>query len=591
MLRIRTGARDGLRWGVFGFVAAVVSISSHPVQAAPYADIVVDANSGAVLHSTNPDAERHPASLTKIMTLYLLFEQLEAGKLKLDTPLKVSSEAAGQDPTKLGLKPGSTLAVEDAIKGMVTRSANDAAVVVAEAIAGDEAEFAKLMTRKAHALGMSRTVYKNASGLPSDAQVTTARDQSVLGRAIQERFPRYYKYFSIRSFTFRGQSIANHNHLLGKVDGVDGIKTGYTNASGFNLVTSVHRGNRYVVAVVMGGSSGASRDARMRELISEKIAQASVKRTAPVIAEAAVPQLKTEPKVAAKAEPKPEPKVAAKAESEPESKPDVKSAAKAKPRYAVASATSIPVRFTAARAEPAVARTEASAASAAGGPMIGSTEPIHPVLVKTLTVRAGAQATARAPLHLPALPAAEAQPVLVAAAVQPSVAIAAEQPEPTAPATVAPAARPQPAAPKPAAAVSVQPAPAAPAVPAMVAVKEERAPSPAPSAAVAPAAVTAAAQPAPAPAHAEPAAKPQHHSGWIIQVGAYPAEHEAQQRLAKVKSKASKMLASAEAFTETVEKGGTTFYRARFAGLDKDKAEAACKYLKKNDVECVTIKN
>ena len=135
---------------------------------------------------------------------------------------------------------------------MVTRSANDAAVVVAEAIAGDEDEFAKLMTRKAQALGMSRTVYKNASGLPDDEQVTTARDQSMLGRAIQERFPRYYKYFSIRSFTFRGQSIGNHNHLLGRVEGVDGIKTGYISASGFNLVTSVHRGNRYLVAVVHG---------------------------------------------------------------------------------------------------------------------------------------------------------------------------------------------------------------------------------------------------------------------------------------------------------------------------------------------------
>src|SRR5205823_917607 len=126
----------------------------------------------------------------------------------------------------------------------------------------DETQFAKLMTRKAQALGMTRTVYKNASGLPNDDQVTTARDQSILGRAVQERFPRYYKYFSIRTFTFRGQSISNHNHLLGSVEGVDGIKTGYTNASGFNLVTSVHRGNRYLVAVVMGGASGGSRDAR-----------------------------------------------------------------------------------------------------------------------------------------------------------------------------------------------------------------------------------------------------------------------------------------------------------------------------------------
>src|SRR5262245_48071636 len=383
MLRIRTGARYGLRWGLCGFVAAVLTLSNDPTQAAPYADIVVDANSGAVLHATNPDARRHPASLTKIMTLYLLFEQLEAGKFKLDSPLKVSAEAAGQTPTKLGLKPGSTLAVEDAIKGMVTRSAIDAGVVVAEAIAGSEDDFAKLMTHKAQALGMKNTVYKNASGLPDDNQVTSARDQSTLGRAIQERFQRYYKYFSIRSFTFRGESISNHNHLLGKVEGVDGIKTGYINASGFNLVTSVHRGNRYLVAVVMGGSSGGSRDAKMRDLISEKIAQASTKRTAPMVAEASgTSDFKPEPMVVTKA--KPEPKAVAKAKSEPEPKPEPmvvtkpepkvaaakvepkeepKAEAKAESRFAVASATSLPVRFnlSAAPAEPAAMRSEPAA--------------------------------------------------------------------------------------------------------------------------------------------------------------------------------------------------------------------------------------
>jgi D-alanyl-D-alanine carboxypeptidase len=347
MLRIGTGAPHGLRSGVCGFAAIVFTLASIPSQAAPYADIVVDANSGNVLHETNADARRHPASLTKIMTLYLLFEQLEAGKLKLDSQLKVSREAAGQMPTKLGLKSGSTLQVEDAIKGIVTRSANDAAVVVAEAIAGDEDEFARLMTRKAQALGMTRTLYKNASGLPNDDQVTTARDQAALGRAIQERFPRYYKYFSTRSFTFRGQSIGNHNHLLGRVEGVDGIKTGYIGASGFNLVTSVHRGNRYLVAVVLGGSSAGSRDARMRELISDKIAQASTKRTAPMIAEASQPsEVKVESAASAKSEAKAEvkrvAKVEPKPESKPETKPEQKAEAKAEPRFAVASAVSLP---------------------------------------------------------------------------------------------------------------------------------------------------------------------------------------------------------------------------------------------------------
>src|SRR6267142_1061329 len=172
-----------------------------------FSSIIVDGNSGAVLASNNPDGIRRPASLTKIMTLYLLFERLDAGKMELDTEMDVSEHASEQAPTKLGLRPGQSIAVEDAIKGLVTRSANDAAVVVAEAIGGDEGDFAKLMTRKARALGMTKTVYRNASGLPDDEQVTTARDQSTLGSAIQERFPRYYRYFSTVAFNFRGHSI------------------------------------------------------------------------------------------------------------------------------------------------------------------------------------------------------------------------------------------------------------------------------------------------------------------------------------------------------------------------------------------------
>jgi D-alanyl-D-alanine carboxypeptidase len=545
MLRFRTGARDGLRWGVFGFAAAVILLINHPVQAAPYADIVVDANSGSVLHSTNPDAQRHPASLTKIMTLYLLFEQLEAGKLKLDSQLKVSSEAAGQMPTKLGLKAGSTLAVEDAIKGVVTRSANDAAVVIAEAIAGDEDEFAKLMTRKAQALGMTRTVYRNASGLPDDDQVTTARDQATLGRAVQERFPRYYKYFSIRSFNFRGQSIGNHNHLLGRVEGVDGIKTGYISASGFNLVTSVHRGNRYIVAVVMGGSSAGSRDARMRELISDKIAQAATKRTAPMVAELDSPDLKGAPKIEAKtsgARTEAESKRQAKAESKSEANSEAKS--EAPRRLALASTMSV------AATPPWPGQAESSSQPALQfAPttppetqiVIGSTDPIRPVQVKTLNVRAGTASAAAKPLLVSSAPTQDAA-----------------QRKPS-----APAAR-----------------------------KSEPATSAGRNGDSAPEAVrTAAADPAQEAKAPAPAAKPQPRSGWLIQVGAYQAEQEAKQRLSALQSKASKVLNGADPFTETIDKGGTTYYRARFAGLDKEKAEAACKYLKRDGVECVTIKN
>ncbi len=242
----------------------------------------MDGNSGEVLHASNADATRHPASLTKIMTLYLLFERLDAGKIRLDTQLRVSEHAAEQAPTKLGLKPGQTISVEDAIKGVVTESANDAAVTIAENLGGDEAHFAELMTQKAHALGMSRTTYVNASGLPDDDQVTTARDEALLGRAIQQRFPRYYKYFSTEKFVYHGRAMRNHNHLLGVVSGVDGIKTGYIRASGFNLVASVHRDGRYLLTVVLGGRSAGERDADVRQLISAYIREASLQRTAPV---------------------------------------------------------------------------------------------------------------------------------------------------------------------------------------------------------------------------------------------------------------------------------------------------------------------
>ena len=258
----------------------------------PYAAIVVDVKSDQVLHEVNPDAPRHPASLTKVMTLYMLFEQIEAGKFKLDTPLQISVHASVQNPTKLGLKANSTISVEDAIKGMCTRSANDAAVVVAEAVGGTEEDFSRLMTEKAHSLGMVNSTYVNASGLPAEEQITTARDQAILGRAIQDRFPTYYRYFSTLSFRYRGKDIHNHNGLLGQVRGMDGIKTGYTEASGYNLLSSVRRDEKHIVAVVLGGKSGAARNERMRQLIEEHILHASNRRTAPPIMEAADPKPK-----------------------------------------------------------------------------------------------------------------------------------------------------------------------------------------------------------------------------------------------------------------------------------------------------------
>ena len=239
-----------------------------------YAGIVWDITSGKVLYSDAADERRYPASLTKMMTLFVLFEDLERGRVTLKTQLKVSPHAAAQVPTKLGLRAGETIPVEVAIKALVTRSANDAAVVIAENLAGSEPAFAERMTRTAHDLGMTSTRFRNASGLPNPDQVTTARDMMMLGAALQVRFPRYYAYFKTRAFTYKGRTYRSHNRLVGRVNGVDGIKTGYIRASGFNVVTSARRGGRKIVAVVLGGRTAKSRDSHMASLISRHLPKA-----------------------------------------------------------------------------------------------------------------------------------------------------------------------------------------------------------------------------------------------------------------------------------------------------------------------------
>ncbi|WP_319413817.1 serine hydrolase [uncultured Cohaesibacter sp.] len=261
------------------FLMAIAALAPSSAQAnSKYAGYVIDVKSGKVLYSNNANSLRYPASLTKMMTLYMVFEKLEQGELSLSSRLKVSRHAAGQAPSKLGLKPGSTISVKDAILALVTKSANDVAAVIAENIGGSESKFASMMTSTARSIGMSRTTFKNASGLPNSQQRTTAADMALLGQALQDRFPTYYKYFNTRVFQYGKARYGNHNKLLGRVKGVDGIKTGYTNASGFNLVTNVKTGDRHIVAVVMGGRTGASRDAQMRKLIKDYLPKAKTGR-------------------------------------------------------------------------------------------------------------------------------------------------------------------------------------------------------------------------------------------------------------------------------------------------------------------------
>lgn len=258
---------------LFLILFAVAFLSVPGTGSARYASIVIDAESGRILHSENEDTRNYPASLTKIMTLYMVFEALESGSLTLDQQLVVSRHAAGMPPSHLGLGRGSTISVTDAILALVTKSANDVAVVIAEAIGGTESEFAELMTERARQLGMSRTTFRNASGLPNRRQLSTARDMAVLGIRIREDFPQYYEYFSTTHFEYGGRTYRNHNTLLSSYEGTDGIKTGYIRASGFNLVASVEREGRRIIGVVFGGETGDWRDRHMRNLLDRGFAR------------------------------------------------------------------------------------------------------------------------------------------------------------------------------------------------------------------------------------------------------------------------------------------------------------------------------
>ncbi len=253
-------------------LAAVVVLAGAPAQAR-YASIVVDFQTGQVLHETNADTRNYPASLTKMMTLYLAFEALKRGDLTLDQQLEVSPRAAGMPSSKLGLRAGEKISVKNTILALVTKSANDAAVVMAEALGGKEYKFAQLMTRKARALGMTKTRFRNASGLPNRGQVSTARDMATLARALIRDYPDFYELFSTPQFTYRGKTYANHNRLLRYYEGTDGIKTGYIRASGFNLVASAVRNGRRLVAVVFGGKTPRSRDRHIASLMDTAFAQ------------------------------------------------------------------------------------------------------------------------------------------------------------------------------------------------------------------------------------------------------------------------------------------------------------------------------
>jgi D-alanyl-D-alanine carboxypeptidase len=407
------------------------------------------------------------------------------------------------------------------------------------------------MTAKARTLGMKHTTYRNASGLPDDAQITTARDQALLGRAIQERFPKYYAYFSTPSFRFRGKVIRGHNRLIGRVEGVDGIKTGYTRASGFNLVSSMKRGNRHIVAVVLGGRSAGTRDAAMRGLLAEYVTEGATVRTASVLNRNAETQVAAAGEPQSIALPLPAPRVEPKI---------AKVEAKAEPKPLQLASAGPDAAAAAAPAKEPVMLSSGVVAERVSPPVPGSLDPITPTRVKTVAVRAGAVKTASAAPSVAASPL----PAPIAGAPAQTASVSTRELPQLAPNHGTGQGI-----------LGVLPASA-------LAYADTRASAPA-------AATQRVASAAPVAVAAAPA-KPVMRSGWIVQVGAYDVESEARERLDMVRGRV-KLLGKADPFTEAVAKGDKTRYRARFAGLDKDDAEAACKALKRRDIACFTLKN
>lgn len=268
-------------------LAALVSVATPVAALAKYASIVIDAKTGEVLHESSADTRNFPASMTKMMTLHLVFDALDAGKIRLNQQLSVSRHAASMEPSKLGLEPGDNVTTDQCIQALVTKSANDCAVVLAEALGGTEANFARMMTERARQLGMTRTTFRNASGLPNAGQLSTARDFARLAQSLIYDHAKYYPYFSIKSFTYKGAALLNHNRLMTRYEGMDGLKTGYIRASGFNLAASAVRDGRRLIGVVFGGQTGTWRDNHMADLLDDAFADT---RSAPMLVASAPPK-------------------------------------------------------------------------------------------------------------------------------------------------------------------------------------------------------------------------------------------------------------------------------------------------------------
>ena len=539
----------------------VVSGGDDLAGAPRYAAIVIDDKTGKILYAKNADAPRHPASLTKMMTLYLLFEEMQKKKVSLSTRFTASAKASVQAPTKLGLRPGQTIAVEDAILALITKSANDVAVTVAENIGGTEEAFARRMTATARKIGMRGTTFYNASGLPNAAQFTTARDMVVLGRALQERFPVQYRFFATRSFAWGNSVHGNHNKLLYRLEGIDGIKTGYTNASGFNLVSSIRRDGRHVVAAVLGGSSGRERDDHMANLLTTYLPQASSGgKVSSVFRENGLRH-----------------------------SADAGDAFLEEVAVADNAPIDEPVRIAAAPVAPPPAVAPRSEPSEVGQPMalLAMAPAVH---APTPTVDANKPRIAASDVVPISTPRREMRPSddHGAAVAMARAILLPDAGKPMRPVAEAPVRTASPL-------LAMAPVASPASVPMAIVAPETRAPKPMSLAEATissreVAVATTGSVPKPR-AEEPPLPKIAARTGWMLQIGAYDNDRAARAALDKARDRGGAVLSRAEGFTEPTVTGSGRVWRARFAGFaDQKRAEDACKALKRKDLACLALR-
>ncbi len=529
-----------------------VGITATPVEAAPHALLVVDANTGTVLIDQAGSEPRSPASLTKMMTLYMTFEALERGSITLKTRVRMSERAADAPPSKLNLDAGDTITVEDAIKALVTKSANDVAIALAEHFSGSEDAFARAMTARARELDMNGTTFKNASGLPDPGQMTTARDMVTLALRLYDSYPRYFQVFTTRAFAYGGKTYKNHNTLMIQMPGINGIKTGYTNASGFNLVTSYEKDGRHLMAAIFGGESAASRNAAMRIALMRSIPKGSTAKTRrPLIVASARPSI-TPPA------PQPAPR---------------RPGAVARAQIAAAGPVMVPapvaVRPPAAVARPASQMAPVEVAPVLMAPVLGP----NVQMAKVRTVDAAIDAmplsqsqsqSAHDPLPSDAKVAVRRPPLA------PPVSVAAPLPAAPLPATLAVIARPP-------SSLNQQHLSLASAAGASQSSGDNTAPlAPSyrlngPSMPIA--AVTSAGT-----------------GGYDIQIGALATAEDADRLLAQAQAKSGSVLAGRAPVRKPALVNGRTFQRARFTGFDQISAANACAELARRQFSCLVMK-